>query len=322
MAQGIAEHGGLFGDFLGHEMFVPALVDGAAEVFQGITGDKEAVLAWPSQSFFRQFDLIFTERAAMRRARALLVGAAITYDGAYGNQAGLCLHGLRRFDSLADRADVVAIGNADDLPAHGLIALRDVFGEGHGCFAVQCDLIVVIKENQLAQPPVTGERRCLDADAFHEVAIADQRIGAVIDHGIAAAIEIMRQIGFGQRQPDCRCRALSAWAGGGFDADCVAIFRMSGGAAAPLAEVFEVIQRDIETGQMQQGIQQHGSVSGAKDKAVTIGPLGIFGVKAQVVHPQRISHWRRAHRQARMPAVGFLHRIHRQGADGIDSKIR
>ncbi len=41
----------------------------------------------------------------------------------------------------------------------------------------------------------------------------------------------------------------------------------------------------------------------------------------QVARPQHVRHRRGAHRQPRMPAVGFLHGVHGEEADGIDGKL-
>ena len=59
----------------------------------------------------------------------------------------------------------------------------------------------------------------------------------------------------------------------------------------------------------------------AQDKAIAIRPTCIMRVVAQVFHPKRISHRRRAHRQARVSTIRLLNRIHRKGTDGINRKV-
>src|SRR5689334_23788682 len=46
---------------------------------------------------------------------------------------------------------------------------------------VDRDPVVVVEPDQLAELQVTGERRGLVGDAFHEVAIGGQEIGVMVD---------------------------------------------------------------------------------------------------------------------------------------------
>ena len=55
-----------------------------------------------------------------------------------------------------------------------------------------------------------------------------------------------------------------------------------------------------------------------KNEAVSSHPLGVTGVVSQMARPDRIRHCCGAHRQARVPGVGFLHAIGGQKAECID----
>ena len=83
----------------------------------------------------------------MRAAGALFVGAAVTDDGAYGDQAGLIGDSFRFGERIADRGGVIAVGDAADVPTHSAKAARDVFRECHIGGAVKSDLVVVIEED-------------------------------------------------------------------------------------------------------------------------------------------------------------------------------
>ena len=62
----------------------------------------------------------------------------------------------------------------------------------------------------------------------------------------------------------------------------MAVFRVAGGFAADLAEVFEVVQADIfVAGEVEQAVKQHGAVAGGKHEAVAIGPGGALWVEVQ-----------------------------------------
>ena len=58
-----------------------------------------------------------------------------------------------------------------------------------------------------------------------------------------------------------------------------------------------------------------------KQKAIAVFPLGILRVVTQELCPERVSHRRRAQRQAGMPRLGLLHRVDRQRADCVDAKL-
>ena len=47
----------------------------------------------------------------------------------------------------------------------------------------------------------------------------------------------------------------------------------------------------------------------------------MVGVEAQEALPQTIDDRCQRHRRARMAGVGLLHRIHGQGADGVDTQL-
>jgi hypothetical protein len=57
-----------------------------------------------------------------------------------------------------------------------------------------------------------------------------------------------------------------------------------------------------------------------EDEAVAVRPLRIRGIVPQIAIPQDERYRRQSHRGAWMPAVGFLHRVHGQRADGVDSE--
>src|SRR5205823_1378739 len=67
-------------------------------------------------------------------------------------------------------------------------------------------------------------------------------------------------------------------------------------------------------------IQKHGSVADRQHEAIAIWPDGIARIEPEDFLPQSVDHRRQSHRRARMPRVGLLHGIHRQGADRIDAK--
>src|SRR5437867_11620581 len=90
--------------------------------------------------------------------------------------------------------------------------------------------------------------------------------------------------------------------------------------AAPLPETLYFAKGQIVTSQVQEGIQQRGSVSGRENEAITIEPMRIFGVVSKKSIPQHVSHGGGSEGQAGMSRVRLLHHVHSQEADGIHAK--
>ncbi len=76
-----------------------------------------------------------------------------------------------------------------------------------------------------------------DGDAFHQVAVADDRVGVVIDDVEFGAVVARRELRFGDRHADRIGQALPERSGGDFDAGRVAALGMPGRLAAPLAKL-------------------------------------------------------------------------------------
>jgi len=159
---------------------------------------------------------------------------------------------------------------------------------------------------------VTGDRNRFVADAFHQIAVACDHEGAVIDQRIAKA-----RI----QNPLCQChphrigQTLAKRSRRGLDAGRVAIFGMAGARATKLAKMLDVLDPDIGiAGQIKERIQQHGAVPGGQDEAVAVGPVGIGRVVFEKVGEQDRGCVRHAHGQAWVAACRFLDSVHRQRA--------
>ncbi|MNZ56762.1 hypothetical protein D3C78_747150 [compost metagenome] len=211
----------------------------------------------------------------------------------------------------------MAVDVADHLPAVGLEALRCVVGEPAVDFAVDGDAVVVVEGDQLAQAQGAGQGTDFVGDAFHHAAIAEEHVGVVVDDVVAITVELRSQGLFGDGEADGVGEALTQRAGGGFHAGGVAVFRVARGAAAQLAEVLQVLDAEVVAGQVQQRVVQHRAVAVGQHEAVAVGPLGVVRVVLQVIPPEHFGDIGHSHGGAGVAAVGFLHRIHAQGTDGI-----
>ena len=154
-------------------------------------------------------------------------------------------------------------------------------------------------------------------DAFHEAAVADERVGVVVDELEARAVELLREQALGERHADRVREPLPERAGGRLDARRHAVLRVSRRHRAELAEALQLLDRQVVAGEVQQRVEQHRAVAVREHEAVAVGPLRVGRVVAQVPVPERDRDLGHAHRHARMSGVRRLHRVHGERADGV-----
>ena len=166
---------------------------------------------------------------------------------------------------------------------------------------------------------MAGQRNRFLADAFHQAAVARQRIGIVFDQ---IGAELVSQLAFRHGHADGVADALAERAGGGLDACGVAVFGVACGGRAQLAEILDVLKRDvIISEQVEQRIDQHRAVAGRQHEAVTVGPVGLFRIEGQIARKQHRGDIGCAHGQAWMSGFGFLYSIHGQKPDRIGHPV-
>jgi hypothetical protein len=167
---------------------------------------------------------------------------------------------------------------------------------------------------------VAGIRRRFVRDPFHQAAVTCNEPGVVIDQRVAVAVEGGGEMCLGGCHADGVGHALSQRAGGGFDARRVAVLRVPRRLAPPLAELLEFIEREVVAREMQYRIQQHRRVAIREHEAIAIGPRRIGGVVPHVSREERIRQRCQSHRRAGVAALGLLHGIHGERADGVDAE--
>ena len=83
---------------------------------------------------------------------------------------------------------------------------------------------------------MAGQRRRFGGDAFHQVAVADDGVGVMVDDLEARPVEARGQMTLRRSPCPRRWRTLAERPGGGLDARRQAALRVAGRPAAPLAE--------------------------------------------------------------------------------------
>ncbi len=142
----------------------------------------------------------------------------------------------------------------------------------------------------------------------------------MVNDGIPGAVEAVGQHALRDGHAHAVGKPLPKWASGCFHARCVPVLGMPGRFAVPLAKALKFLQGE-GTAQVKQGIEEHGPVPCGKDEAVTVGPVGIGWIVFEEARPEDERGVGHAHRHTRMPRVGLLHRVHSQGADGVDAEL-
>ena len=164
---------------------------------------------------------------------------------------------------------------------------------------------------------MAGQGRGLVADALHQAAVAGDDVRVVIDD-----LRILRVLhALGESEADTHGEALAQWAGGGLDADGVAVLRVARRARSQLPEVAQLRRRQPVVEDVQEPVEQRRAVAGGEHEPVAVGPLGVGRVVLEVPAPERPRHRRRTHRHAGVAAVGGLHHVGGQEAERVDGQL-
>ncbi len=203
------------------------------------------------------------------------------------------------------------------MPAHGLEAGRRIVGEPAFHLAVDGDGVVVIKRDETAELPGSGQGAGFLRHAFHEAAVAEEHPGIVIHDGEALAVELVGHHALGKGHAHGRGDALTEGTRGHFHAGSHAEFGMTGSLRAELAEIADIVHGKVVSGKMQQSIEQHGGMAVGKHEAVAIGPCGIGRIMLQKTAPEGFGHVGHAEGRAGMTGLRFLDGVDGKGAYGI-----
>ena len=242
-------------------------------------------------------------------------GAGAANLGAQRNQRRPRRFGPRRAQRRIESRHILAIG-ALHMPALRRKALGHIFAEALRRGAVNGNAVVVIEDDEVAQPQVPGQRGALVTDAFHQVAIAGDGVNPMAARPAAAGKARPHRLA-GQRHADGVAEALPQRAGGHLDAGSLAEFRVPRRPRAELAKVLNLVQRQAVAEEMQQRVEQHGSVARREHEAVAQRPAGLSGIEAQVLIPELKHRARQPQRRAEVADARRLHRIHGEAANGV-----
>jgi len=96
---------------------------------------------------------------------------------------------------------------------------------------------------------------------------------------------------------------------------------MARGAGPPLPKGLQVVQAQIVSRKVEEGVEKHGAVAQGEDEPVPIGPGGIQRVVPKVLGPDLIPGRSQPHGGARVARVRSLDRVHGENTDGVDEVL-
>src|SRR5262249_4504139 len=105
------------------------------------------------------------------------------------------------------------------------------------------------------------------------------------------------------------------------DARGVLVLRVAGCPAAPLAEVLQVVERQVVAEEVEEAVEQHAAVPGRQDEPVPVGPRRPARIEAEMTPPEDPGPRRCTERQAGVARLCLVDRIDGQGSDGVDAEL-
>ncbi len=213
--------------------------------------------------------------SAVRSGRVPFGGRRVPDDGPHHDQGRTLSLGPGCGQRGVDRGQVVAVAQAEHVPPVGLEPASHILAEGEGGGPVDGDVVVVVDHRQLAEAEVAGQGRRLAGDALHQVAVAREHPGPVVDQLVARPVEPLREEPLRHGHPDGITEPLSQRAGRGLDAGRVPALGVSGRFRAPLPEGLQLLEREVVSGEVEQRVEQHRRVAAREDEPVAVGPAGL-----------------------------------------------
>ena len=248
--------------------------------------------------------------------------AAVADHRPHRNDRGLVLHRLGRFNRLGDRIQIVAVGHLLHMPVIGLESLLHVLGERQLRRPVERDQVVVVEEDQLAQSQRTGKRGRFVRDAFHQVAVAADAVGVVIDNVEAGLVvdrgqmllrdahsptDMARPCPSGPVVTSTPSVSPRSGCPGVIDSHCRNCCRSS--------------MRHLVAGQVQHAVQQRRSMPVRKHKAVAVRPVRVRRIVPHVLVEEQVRNRSVAQRRARVAALGLVHGVYSKKTKCINRKL-
>ncbi len=259
----------------------------------------------PSEPLADPARIVLVELAPVRRPIILDARHTEPDQGATPDHRGTVIP-LRRLDRRRDSVVVVAIALLD-MPAGARKTLHVVFRDRLPDHPVVGHLVVVVEDDQLAQLQVAGERDHLVRHTLHQAAVPHQRVGVVIDDGVA---ELGVQHPLRHRHADGIGDPLAQRPRGDLDPVFGLVFGMAGGMRTQHPEVLDLLHgHRLVSGEVQERVEEHRAVAVGLDEPIAVRPARHQRIELQMPAEQGGGDIRAAGRRPRVPILGAHQRV-------------
>ena len=224
-------------------------------------GNEELGIFRPAVGGFGESNFFGAERRTVDFRRILHVRATEANVISDADERRFFVLRFRQRNSRIDSFQIGAIFDAQNVPLMRFKASTNVFCKADIGRAVDRNVVVIVEHDELAQSQMPSNRRRFGANAFHEATIATNRIRIVIDDVVTGAVITRREVRFGNRKSNGIGNALPEWARRRIDSRRDVVFRVTRRNASHLAELFQIVETDRISIQMEQSIQKRRSMT-------------------------------------------------------------
>lgn len=157
---------------------------------------------------------------------------------------------------------------------------------------------------------MTGQRGGLAGDTLLEASVTAENDDMVVQDGVLRGVEAGCSHLLGHGEADAVGNALSKGSGCRLDTRGLVELGMSRRDAVELAELLHLIERNVESGEMEPRVEEHAAVTSGEDESVAVKPAGIYWIELKRLTKKNGSDIGRSKRQAEMTRLA--------GGDGVD----
>jgi hypothetical protein len=143
----------------------------------------------------------------------------------------------------------------------------------------------------------------------------------VIHDRMSGPVEPGREVGLRDRHSDRGGKPLAEGARRHLRPGGMPALRMAGCFAPPLAEGLQVVEREVVSGEIKEGIEEHRGVPGGQNEAVPVGPERIGRIVPQISRPEGEGRGGRPHRHAGVAGFRLFDGVRRQKTDRVDALL-
>ena len=214
-------------------------------------------------------------------------------------------------ESLAEFCNVgtVAFNHAE---APGFVLTNEVVVHHVFSLAAELDLVCIVEENEVRKLEVTSNAAHAVCDFFFETAVRNEADRLVFEDRTKA----FDHEAFSDSTTESNAVTDAERARGVFNTEGNVDFWMARSAAAKLAEVLHVFERETVR-EDEFGVEERAHVARVHEEAVASHPVGIVRIVTQEFSKQKRDGVCGAHGSTRMSGLGLLHHRGRKDTDVV-----